>query len=278
MEVNDLKEISRIAILGAGNIGTSIANGLVQSGRFHADNIILTRRRAYLLNEMKGKGFVVQVNNVEAVKKSEVIIIAVEPQKIDGVLSEVGQELIPGKHIVISVVTGVSIRQIVKQVGKEMAIIRAMPNTAIAVGESMTCLASNGSDDEAVEIAESVFETVGKTLRIGEEEMIAATALGACGIAFFLRAIRAASQGGIEIGFDSEAALAIAGQTAKGAASLLLAMGNHPEQEIDKVTTPKGCTIAGLNQMEHEGFSSAMIKGITVSAYKASQLYSGGGK
>lgn len=104
--------------------------------------------------------------------------------------------------------------------------------------------------------------------------MIAATALGACGIAFFMRAIRAASQGGIEIGFRAADALAIAAQTALGAAALLQEMGHHPEYEIDKVTTPRGCTIAGLNQMEHEGFSSAMIRGITVSAAKAAQLYS----
>lgn len=276
--VNDLKTISRIAILGAGNIGTSIANGLVQSGRFPVHNIILTRRRIFLLDEMKAKGFIVQANNVEAVKQSEIIIIAVEPQQIDKVLREIGPELVPGKHIVISVVTNVSITQIARQLGKPISIVRAMPNTAIAVRESMTCLASNGLNNEAIEIAESIFKTVGETLCIREEEMIAATALGACGIAFFLRAIRAASQGGIEIGFHAEAALAIAAQTAKGAASLLLAMGNHPEQEIDKVTTPRGCTIAGLNQMEHEGFSSAMIKGITVSAHKASRLYSDSGE
>ena len=104
--------------------------------------------------------------------------------------------------------------------------------------------------------------------------MTAATSLGACGIAFFLRAIRAASQGGIEIGFHSEEALAIAAQTARGAASLLLSRENHPEEEIDKVTTPRGCTISGLNQMEHEGFSSAMIKGIVMSSVQASRLYS----
>ena len=103
--------------------------------------------------------------------------------------------------------------------------------------------------------------------------MIAATALGACGIAFFLRAIRAASQGGIEIGFHSQDALAIAAQVAKGAATLLLSMENHPEHEIDRVTTPRGCTIAGLNRMEHEGFSSAMIRGITTSAERAAGLY-----
>jgi pyrroline-5-carboxylate reductase len=108
---------------------------------------------------------------------------------------------------------------------------------------------------------------------IQEDQMSSATALVACGIAFFLRAIRAASQGGIEIGFSSNESLAMATQTAKGAASLLGAMKNHPEYEIDRVTTPKGCTISGLNQMEHGGFSSAMIKGILTSAEKAEKLY-----
>ncbi len=102
--------------------------------------------------------------------------------------------------------------------------------------------------------------------------MTPATVLCACGIAFFLRAIRAASQGGIEIGFHAEDALAMAAQTARGAASLLLESGKHPESEIDRVTTPMGCTIAGLNQMEHEGFSSALIRGIITSANKAAKL------
>jgi pyrroline-5-carboxylate reductase len=153
--------------------------------------------------------------------------------------------------------------------------VRAMPNIAISVGESMTCLAANGIDGNALDIAGSMFEPVGKTLVLNEDEMIAATAIGACGVAFFLRAIRAASQGGIEIGLQSDHALRIATQAAKGAASLLLAAGSHPEQEIDKVTTPKGCTIAGLNLMEYEGFSSAMIKGISLSAEKAAKLYTG---
>lgn len=269
-----MKDISSIAILGAGNIGISIANGLVQSGQYNSENIILTRRRTYLLDAMKKRGFKIGLNNVEAVRKSDIVIIAVEPQQINRVLKEIEKELIPNKHTLISVVTAVTIEQMSNQIGDQICIVRAMPNTAIAVRESMTCMASNGLDNIAVERAESIFETVGKTLQIKEEEMIAATALGACGVAFFLRAIRAASQGGIEIGFHSEIALYIAAQTAKGAASLLLAKNNHPEQEIDKVTTPRGCTIAGLNYMEHEGFSSAMIKGIKISAEKAIKLYS----
>ena len=263
----------RIAIIGAGNIGTAIANGLVKSGRFLAEDITLTRRRTHLLEGMKGQGFTVEGDNRKAVRGSEVVIVAVEPQQVDGVIEEITPELKPGSHTIISVVTGVNTRQIARQVGEGVAIVRAMPNTAIAVRESMTCLASDRADGSAIDVAKAIFDTVGKTVVIDEEEMIAATALGACGIAFFLRAIRAASQGGIEIGFRSQDALAIAAQTARGAATLLLATGNHPEYEIDRVTTPRGCTIAGLNQMEHEGFSSAMIKGITVSADRASKLY-----
>jgi pyrroline-5-carboxylate reductase len=100
-----------------------------------------------------------------------------------------------------------------------------------------------------------------------------ATALCACGIAFFLRAIRAASQGGIEIGFHAEEAILMASQTAKGAAQLLLQNESHPESEVDKVTTPRGITISGLNQMEHHGFSSAMIIGIVTAAEKAAKIY-----
>jgi pyrroline-5-carboxylate reductase len=266
---------TKIAIIGAGNIGTLIARGLVESGQFQAGNITLTRRRTQLLEEMKTQGFVISSDNCAAVRDAEVILISVEPQQLNKVLQEISPALATGKHLLISVVTGARIEQIQKIVAKDIAIVRAMPNTAIAVRESMTTMATNSSDDAVIRLAQSIFDTVGKTLIIREEEMNAATALGACGIAFFLRAIRAASQGGIEIGFHSHEALAIAAQTAKGAASLLLTRRNHPEQEIDRVTTPQGCTIAGLNQMEHEGFSSALIKGIVVSATKAAKLYSG---
>jgi pyrroline-5-carboxylate reductase len=261
----------RIAILGAGNIGTAIANGLVQSGRFDASAIALTRRRIHLLEPMRARGFCVEGDNRRAVADADVVILAVEPGQIDGLLDEIGPALVPGQQTVISVVTGVSLAHLRARLGDGLSLVRAMPNTAIAVRESMTCLASG--DSAALDLARTIFDCVGTTAVIREEDMIAATALGACGIAFFMRAIRAASQGGIEIGFHAEEAQAIAAQTAKGAAALLLATGRHPEQEIDRVTTPRGCTIAGLNQMEHAGFSSALIKGITVSAAKAARLY-----
>jgi pyrroline-5-carboxylate reductase len=262
-----------MSIIGAGNIGTAIAHGLVDSGRFSAPDITLTRRTRRLLDGMNERGFAVDADNRAAVRNSDVVLLAVEPQQFDPVIREIAPELQPGRHVLISVVTGVDTSQIHRHVEAGVAVVRAMPNTAIAVRESMTCLASHAGEQKALEIARSIFDTVGRTLVIEEEDMIAATALCACGIAFFLRAIRAASQGGIEIGFRSQDALFIAAQTAKGASVLLQSMENHPEYEIDRVTTPRGCTIAGLNRMEHEGFSSAMIRGITTSADRASRLY-----
>jgi len=263
----------KLALLGTGNIGTSIADGLLQSGLYAPENIILTRRRAEKLAGLKDKGFIVQSDNGDAVRKSEIILIAVEPQQLNRLLEEVRDDIDSEKHLIISVVTGVSIAQIRKKLQKDASVIRAMPNTAAAIRESITCIASDGAKESAFDAAANIFNTVGRTLVIDEEDMTAATALGACGIAFFLRAIRAASQGGIEIGFNSDKALQIAAQTAKGAAALLLKNERHPEFEIDKVTTPRGVTISGLNQMEHQGFSSALIQGIVTSWSKASRLY-----
>jgi len=261
-----------LAIIGTGNIGRAIAAGLADNKVYEPQQIVLTRRRTKGLDDFKRAGFAVSDDNISAVKNSSIILIAVEPQQVNGVLEQIAPVLKSSRHLLISVVSGISIGQILGKTKNDIQVVRPMPNTAIAIGESMTCLASNG-DEAALEKSVKIFESVGETLIIPEEHMIPATALSACGIAFFLRAIRAASQGGIEIGFSSENALKIAAQTARGAASLILASGNHPEREIDKVTTPRGCTIAGLNQMEHEGFSSAMIKGIVTSSNKASKLY-----
>ena len=263
----------KLAILGAGNIGAAIADGLVDSKRFAPADIVLTRRRADLLEGFRSRGFGIAKGNQEAARESRVIIIAVEPRQIDDVLREISGDLRPDRHELVSVVSGVSIAQIRAIVGREVPVVRAMPNTAISIRESMTCLATDGTGSKAIEGARTLFDSVGRTLVIAEEQMTAATALAACGVAFFLRAIRAASQGGIEIGLHTGDALLMAAQTARGSASLLLGRGLHPEHEIDRVTTPRGCTIAGLNRMEHEGFSSAMIRGIVTSAEKAATLY-----
>jgi pyrroline-5-carboxylate reductase len=264
---------TKVAVLGGGNIGLAIVNGLIETKLFPPKNIFVTRRNITPLKEYEKKGIAVTKDNKKAVSNSELVIIAVQPQQLNELLTEISPLLQAKKHILISVVSGASINAIKRQAGKDVQVVRAMPNTAIAIGESMTCLSSAKKTDHSLSIAKKIFDSVGRTLVIDEELMIPATALCACGIAFFLRAIRAASQGGIEIGFHSEEALLMAAQTAKGAAALLVDKENHPESEVDKVTTPRGCTISGLNQMEHNGFSSAMIKGIVTSAEKAAKLY-----
>jgi pyrroline-5-carboxylate reductase len=143
-----------------------------------------------------------------------------------------------------------------------------MPNTAADVKESLTCIAHHHAGPAEIDVVNSAFSLVGPVIFINEELMEAATVMGACGIAYVMRFVRAMVQGGIEIGFDAKIASAIVQQTVKGAAELLITKGSHPESEIDKVTTPKGCTIAGLNEMEHHGFSSALIKGIIASYEK----------
>ncbi len=262
-----------VAVLGGGNIGLAIAKGLVTSKLYPPENIYITRRHVDQLDEFKNKGFKITGDNKLAVKNSDVIIVAVQPKQLEEILTEISAAIDKDKHIVISVVSGAGIKMIKKFIGKDVPIVRAMPNTAIAIQESMTCLSAETKTDSSLKVAKKIFDSVGKTMIIEEELMVPATALCACGIAFFLRAVRAASQGGIEIGFHSDEAIFMAAQTALGAASLLVKTKSHPESEVDKVTTPRGITISGLNQMEHNGFSSAMIKGITTSAEKAQLLY-----
>ncbi|MCE1190023.1 MAG: pyrroline-5-carboxylate reductase [Ignavibacteria bacterium] len=269
-----MKKNQTIAILGAGNIGVSIANGLVKSGKYAAKNIYLTRRKAELLGKFAEKGFQTTTNNREAVQAARLVILAVQPQQLNELLTEIKDVLKPGRHVVVSVASGATVKALKKYAGSGVAVVRAMPNTAIAIQESMTCISANEEDKAVLSEVQEMFNQLGQTLVIKEDLMIPATALCACGIAFFLRAIRAASQGGIEIGFHADEAITMAAQTAKGAAALLLSMGDHPENEVDKVTTPRGCTISGLNQMEHHGFSSSMIRGIVTSADKAARLYS----
>lgn len=266
----------QIAILGSGNIGLSLARGLVKGGIYQPSQIILTRRSLASLASLKEEGFQVTINNAEAVQQANIVVLAILPQQLNKLLDEIKSSVDSAKHLLISVISGVSCQDVRNYLGvDDVQVVRAMPNTAIAIGQSMTCIATDTASAENINVVSSLFNTVGVSIRINEDLMTSATALCACGIAFFLRAIRAASQGGTEIGFHAHDALKMAAQTAKGAADLLLQLSSHPEHEIDKVTSPKGCTIAGLNEMEHNGFSSAMIKGIKTSAEKAGVLYKG---
>ncbi|MEN9569049.1 MAG: hypothetical protein RL172_280 [Bacteroidota bacterium] len=257
----------KIAIIGGGNLGTAIAEGLIKSKFSKPADIIVTKRNTSTLQALEKKGIQVTSDNNAAIRASELVILAIKPFQVADVLNSVKKDL-NNKHILVSVVTGVLINDIADTIKKKIAVCRAMPNTAIAIQESMTCLSFSNATTEQVTYVKGLFETVGKVAVIDEKLMDAATVLGACGTAYAMRYIRANIQGGIEIGFDSATANLIAAQTVKGAAELLLQKGTHPEQEIDKVTTPKGCTIAGLNEMEHQGFSSSLIKGIATSYHK----------
>jgi pyrroline-5-carboxylate reductase len=268
--------MKKITIIGSGNIGLSLANGLVNKGYSKPADITLTRRNLKLMNDEVAAGFNVSDNNIVAIYDADIVVLAVLPQQLKKVLEEIASSINPEKQLVISVVSGVSCADVRQELGNNVQVIRAMPNTAIAIGQSMTCIASDNAGENNMKLVTSIFENVGAVVTINEDLMTSATALCACGIAFFLRSIRAASQGGVEIGFHAHDALKMAVQTAKGAADLLLITQTHPEGEIDKVTSPKGCTIAGLNEMEHNGFSSAFIKGIKLSALKAGGLYKEG--
>lgn len=257
----------KIAIIGGGNLGTAIAEGLLKSKFCKAADITITKRNTATLKPLADKGVNVTANNNDAVKKSELVLLAVKPFQIAEVIASIKKD-ITSKHVLLSVITGVSLIDLYAMAKKKVALFRAMPNTAIAIQESMTCISHENATTAQIDFVKGLFETVGKVVMIEDKLMDAATVLGACGTAYAMRYIRANIQGGIEIGFSSATANLIAAQTVKGAAELLLQKGTHPEQEIDKVTTPKGCTIAGLNEMEHQGFSSSLIKGIATSYNK----------
>lgn len=259
---------SKIAIIGGGNLGTAIAEGLIKSKFISPDKITITRRNVDALKQLKAAGAAVTSNNAEAIRNSEVVVVALKPYNVREVLESLKENFDAKKHIVISVVTGVSVKDLISIINNGVPIFRAMPNTAIAIQESVTCICHEGASEKHVSYVSDLFNQLGITISIDEKLMDAATVLGACGIAYALRFIRAATQGGIEIGFDAKTANLISAQTVKGAAELLLKLNRHPEEEIDKVTTPKGCTIAGLNEMEHQGFSSSLIKGICTSYEK----------
>ena len=248
-------------------MGSAIAAGLIKSGFMKPSDIIATDKRESSLEEMKKLGVTVSTDNLEAVKTAEVVLLAVKPYHIAQVIDEIKSELNSGK-ILMSIVAGVSISEISEMAGKELPVLRVMPNTAIALQESLTCIASNKNAVSHKKYVFDMFDKLGKTIEIGEELMAAATVLSSCGIAYALRYIRAAMQGGIEIGFSAEMAQFITAQTVKGATELILQSGNHPEREIDKVTTPMGVTITGLNEMEHKGFSSSLIQGVMASYKK----------
>lgn len=260
----------KIAIIGTGNLGSAIAKGLIKNKSF--TSLYLSDKNTSQVNAFVDEDYVTISNsNASAIEQSDVVIFALQPKHIEMVLQSI-EHLITEDHVIMSVAAGFSIASIERIIGDDKHIIRVMPNTAISIGKSMTCLSANQVGQLKLELAKRIFNQLGTTMIIPEEQIQAATVICASGIAFWMRLVRATTQGAIQLGFEADEALKLALQTCDGAASLLKESGRHPEAEIDRVTTPSGCTIEGLNEMEHQGLSAALIQGITASFNKINHI------
>ena len=253
-----------IHIIGGGNLGVAIALGF--ANYTSGNQLTITRRNTAQIQHLSKNGITVSSNNIESINQADLIILTIKPYQIDTVLNEIVPHI--SNKIIASAVSGVSLETLQQKTKGAHSIIRIMPNIAAQFAESATCISFSEQNKTEGEKVVELFNHLGTAVVIEEKLMDAATVLGACGTAYALRYIRASMQAGIEIGFDAQTALAIASQTAKGAAKMALDEKIHPEQLIDRVTTPQGCTIVGLNEMEHQGFSSALIRGIKTSLQK----------
>lgn len=211
----------KIAIIGAGNLGLSIAKGILQSNG--ATTMYLTKRNTENIKDFAKYGNVsVTTDNIAAVQHSDILIFAVQPGHFTEILHEIKEHLTEN-HVVMSTITGFLIEKIESILGADKYIIRCMPNTAISVGESMTCICSNELGKKRIELAKAIFNRMGHSMQIPESQMQAATVICASGIAFWMRLIRATTQGAIQLGFDAKEAQELAMHTCNGAAKLLIA-------------------------------------------------------
>ena len=237
----------KIAILGAGNMGSAIACGLVRSGKFQAEEIVCTARTETTLERLR-----TQCPGVRWLTEA--------------LIREIRREIDPDRQSVVSVAAGVSLAQLAEWMTADSAVrpalFRVIPNTAIAVRQSMTFVAARGADEACTERVLGIFRELGEAMLVDEPMLETGMILASCGIAFALRYVRASVEGGVELGCPAGQATHIVAATLRGAAELLLQRGEHPETEIDRVTTPGGITVRGLNEMEQAGFSAAVIRGL----------------
>lgn len=266
----------KITIIGTGNIGGAIARGLAKGHIFKASDITCTFHTQESLDKVKAVNpdFITSLDNVEAVKNADIIIIAVKPWRVEEVIDQIKGVLNYDKQIIVSVAAGITFDTLETYLTKNMGfddcfvtptIFRIMPNTAIEVLSSMTFVAARNASPEQIDLVIRIFNELGNAMLVEERLMAAGTALASSGIAFALRYIRAAIEGGVELGFYPKQAQEIVVHTVKGAVDLLLENKSNPEMEIDKVTTPGGITIKGLNEMELSGFTSSVIRGLKAS-------------
>ena len=252
----------KTAIIGAGNMGGSIARGLAKGSIIPASDIIVSNPSQGKLDKLKAEFPALQTthDNQEAVTGAEFIILAVKPWLIKPVLRELK---LKSKQILISVAAGISFEELAQNVAdKEMTMFRIIPTPAISEKESMTLIASRNATPEQEQLMLDIFNQMGLALLIPEEKFAAATSMTSCGIAYVLKYIQAAMQAGIEMGIYPQDGMRMVAQTVKGAAELILNNDTHPSVEIDKVCTPGGITIRGINELEHGGYTSAIINAL----------------
>ena len=250
----------KIAIIGAGNMGGATALGLAAALPEAA--ITVTAKHAATLERFAARGLRTSLDNVAAARDAEVVVLAVKPWLAQGVLDEL-RPVLPGK-VLVSFVAGIPSAEILSWLeGSGVAgAYTVIPNLAVEVGQSMTFIHELCGTQETLAVVRGLFDAVGRTAVVDEKRLNAGMMLASCGTAFALRYIRASAEGGVELGLYPKEALEAVLQTVRGAADLLEAHGTHPEAEIDRVTTPGGITIKGLNAMEEAGFSAAVVAGL----------------
>lgn len=252
----------KIAIIGAGNMGGSIARGLTKGSMIEDSDIIISNPSAGKLEQLKKEfpGISTTHNNAEAALGADIVILAVKPWFMQPVMRELK---LKSKQILISVAAGISFEELAHYViAPEMPMFRLIPNTAISELESMTLVAARNTNDEQDKFVLQLFREMGTVMLIPEDKIAAATALASCGIAYVLKYVQAAMQAGIEMGIYPQDGMRMVAQTVKGAAELILNNDTHPSVEIDKVCTPGGITIRGINELEHGGYTSAIINAL----------------
>ena len=265
-----------IGFLGCGKMAQALARGFVRSGIAKATDIIgsdvFEPARTAMRDEI---GATVTTSNNELCKKADTLVLAVKPQSADALLKEI-QPAVTDRHLVISIVTGISIGKMTQLLGGPRRIVRVMPNTPCLVGEAASGIAVGPTaTSQDAELVENLFRSVGVAHRVSEQLLDAVTGLSGSGPAYIYQVIEALSDGGVKAGLAREVATALAAQTVLGAAKMVLETGMHPGQLKDMVTSPAGTTIAGLAVLEQRGVRSAFIDAVDAASRRAKELGAG---
>lgn len=263
----------RLTVIGGGNMGGAIVSGLIKGSVFKPEDITVIDIQQAQLDALKKEcpTLNIVISNFDSVKDADIILLAVKPWFIHDVITDIKFQMDYNRQILISIAAGVSIDDIDDSLSEypyteELPVIfRVIPNTAIAVKQSMTLISSRRATSEQEGFLLKIFNEMGNAVLLDESKLAAGTALTSCGIAYLFRYVRAATLAGVEMGLYSHQAQDMIVNTMLGAAELLKSTGQNPETEIDKVTTPGGITIKGLNELEANGFSDAIVKAMKVS-------------